>query len=204
MRGTALLDWFDGLERVLQEQSSLSGLLDHGSTVGQAREFVVTRILETILPASIHIGSGLVIDSYNERSKQIDIILYDPRFPMMRVEGGGLYFVEGVLATVEVKSDVNSRDLKGALENSKSVLDLTPACDDCKQVKDRINFYMNKYKIREYKIAEQLFNYRIRPAKYLFSFNNSQLSFKKTVDCVRSWWESVNYRHSKHFPLLVL
>jgi hypothetical protein len=201
VRGTALLNWFDGLERILKEQSSLSGLLAHGSTVGQAREFVVTRILKTILPESIHIGSGLVIDSLDNYSKQIDIVLYDPRFPMMRVEGGGLYFVEGVLATVEVKSDVNSRDLKGALENSKSVLELTPACDDPKQVKHRIEFYMEKYRIQEYKTAEQLFNYRIRPATYLFSFN-SQLSFKKTVDCVRSWWESVGYRQSKHFPLL--
>ena len=60
MANKVVVDWLDGLETMLEAESKLSGLLAHGSTVGQAREFVVTRILKTILPASVHIGTGKV------------------------------------------------------------------------------------------------------------------------------------------------
>lgn len=78
----------------------MGGLLDHAPTIGPVREFLVRRVLKTILPTSVHIGSGKVIDHQGKSSKQIDIIIYDPRFPMMNLDGGGLYFVEGVLATI--------------------------------------------------------------------------------------------------------
>jgi hypothetical protein len=146
MASKALVEWFDSLERVLKEESELSGLLAHGSTIGQAREFVITRVLKTILPSSVHIGSGKIIDSCGAYSKQIDIILYDPRFPLMKVEGGGLYFVEGVLATIEVKSTIDSRELKASLENCKSVLDLMPRGEYPEQAESRINFYKQRGK----------------------------------------------------------
>ena len=121
-----MMDWFDGLEAVLDAELKLSGLLGHNPTIGQAREFLVTRVLKTILPAAVHIGSSKVIDHLGLTSRQIDIVIYDPRFPLMKVEGGGLHFVEGVLATIEVKSTIDSDELKTSLDNCRSVLALSP------------------------------------------------------------------------------
>ncbi len=200
MTNKIVASWFDGLEATLEAESKLSGLLLHGSTIGQAREFVVTRILKTILPAGVHIGTGKVIDSRGGSSKQIDIVIYDPRFPLMKVDGGGLYFVEGVLATIEVKSTINSDELRGSLENCKSVLELQPVGEHRQQAEDRISFYMHKGGL-DHKKAEQRFWYMYRPATYVFSFS-SPLSFDTTCTCIKSWWESIGYRHSAQFPLL--
>jgi hypothetical protein len=171
MANKAVVDWFDGLEGVLHSEAQLSGLLAHGSTIGQAREFVVTRLLKTILPSSVHIGSGKVIDSNGSYSKQIDIVIYDPRFPLMRVDGGGLYFVEGVLATMEVKSTITSDELKVSLENCKSVLGLSPHGEHPEEAEARIAFYMKKGGL-SHQMAEHRFWYMFRPATYVFAFPN--------------------------------
>jgi hypothetical protein len=119
MVNKVVMEWFDGLEATLETESKLSGLLDHNPTIGQAREFLVRRVLKTILQANVHIGSGKVIDHNERTSKQIDIIVYDSRFPMLELEGGGLYFVEGGFATIEVKSTMDSEQLAGSLDNCK-------------------------------------------------------------------------------------
>jgi hypothetical protein len=95
MVNKVVMDWFDGLEATLETESKLSGLLDHNPTIGQAREFLVRRVLKTILPASVHIGSGKVIDHDERTSKQIDIIVYDSRFPMLELEGRRPVFCGG-------------------------------------------------------------------------------------------------------------
>jgi hypothetical protein len=91
MATDVLAHWFDGLEDILETESKLSGLLDHNPTIGQAREFLVKRLLKTLLPAAVHISSGKVIDHQGRQSKQIDIVLYDSRFPMLNLDGGGLF-----------------------------------------------------------------------------------------------------------------
>jgi hypothetical protein len=200
MANKAVVDWFDGLEAVLHSEAQLSGLLAHGSTIGQAREFVVTRLLRTILPCTVHIGSGKVIDSNGVYSRQIDIVVYDPRFPLMRVDGGGLYFVEGVLATMEVKSTITKEDLQISLENCKSVLSLSPHGEHPEEAEARIAVYMKKSGLSR-EMAEHRFWYMFRPATYVFAFG-SQLSFDTTCTCIQSWWQAVGCQHSAYFPLL--
>jgi hypothetical protein len=200
MANKTVVEWFDRLEAVLQAEAKLSGLLDHGSTIGQAREFLVTRVLRTILPAAAHVGSGKVIDSRGNASRQIDIIIYDPRFPMMKIEGGGLYFVEGVLAVIEVKSTIDGAQLTASLENCRSVLELTINGEHPEEAAARIAFYVDKGKLSREE-AEQRFWYMFHPATYVFSFG-SKLSFETTASCIKSWWESVDCRNSAYFPLL--
>jgi len=116
--------WLDQLESVLLKEAELAGLLSHPTMVGSGREFFIRRVLGSILPPSVHIGSGRVISAdHPQGSRQVDIIIYDPRFPVLEVEKGvGLYFVEGVIATIEVKSVLNSERLREALENCESVM----------------------------------------------------------------------------------
>ncbi len=198
MATKAVVDWFDGLEEVLATEAKLSGLLEHGSTIGQAREFVVTRILKTILPAGVYIGSGKVIDSRGSSSKQIDIVIYDPRFPFMKVEGGGLYFIEGVLATIEIKSTIDNNELRASLDNCKSVLELQVNGEYPEEAESQIKFYMSKGGLTR-EMAKERFNYMIHPATYVFAFN-SKLSLDTTCATISSWLGGVY--HSSAFPSL--
>jgi hypothetical protein len=45
-----VVNWFDQLEKVLEAEAKRADLLGHGSTLGQAREFVIARLPKTILP----------------------------------------------------------------------------------------------------------------------------------------------------------
>ena len=201
MGAKIVMDWLDGLETVLDAESRLSGLFDHGPTVGQAREFLVTRVLKTILPTGVHIGSGMVIDHKGASSKQIDVVVYDPRFPIMKVEGGGLYFVEGVLATIEVKSTIDTVSLKDSLENCRSVLQLWPHGEHPHEAEARIKFYAEKGNLTPEE-AEHRFWYMFRPATYIFAFC-SKLSLDSTCSAVVEWWrDDAGCKLSSHFPLL--
>ncbi len=192
--------WFDHLEVILDAEARLSGLLQHASTIGTAREFLITRVLRTILPPSVHIGLGKVIDSLGGQSKQIDIIIYDPRFPLMKVDGGGLYPVEGVLATIEVKSSLDSAELVASLENTKSVLLLQPSGQCAKEAEASIQNHM-KIGNLSHNDAERRFWYMYRPATYTFAFT-SKLSLHSTGKCIIDWWTANDCGISNHFPLL--
>jgi hypothetical protein len=200
MPNQLLRDWFDELEKILSAELHLTGLLNHASTVGQAREFLVRRVLGSILPVMAHVGSGQIIDAYGNRSKQIDLIVYDSRFPQLKTDGGGLYFVEGVLATVEVKSTIDVDQLETALENCKSVLQLGVWGEHPEEASARIEFYMRKHGIQA-EHARDRFHYMFRPATYIFGFN-TKLSFERTCQTIVEWWKSNNFRNSAFDPWL--
>jgi hypothetical protein len=196
----ALVEWFDSLEAVLEAEARLSGLFEHGSTIGQAREFLVTRVLKTVLPTGVHVGGGKVINHSGNSSKQVDVVVYDPRFPIMKVEGGALYFVEGVLATLEIKSTINSSGLNAALDNCKSVLELSPRGEHPDEAGSRIEWYMRSGGLTSAE-AEQRFWYKFRPATYVFGFK-TELSFETTCLRIQSWWNDIGCSYSAQFPLL--
>lgn len=200
MTTNALLDWFDQLETVLEEEAKLCGLLNHSATVGQAREFLVARVLRSILPPGVHIGTGKVIDHQGASSKQIDIVIYDPRFSLLKVEGGGLYFVEGVLATIEVKSILDADQLVLGLGNCASVLELNVNGEHPEEAAARVAFYADRGGITDGE-AKDRFHYMLHPATYIFAFT-SKLSSKTTLSRVEDWWKGIGYPVSPHFPLL--
>jgi len=79
------------------------------------------------LPPIVHIGSGKVVDFEGKKSRQIDIIVYDSRFPTFEIQSGmGIYLLEGVIAIIEVKSTLTRKSLFEALDNTQSLIQLTP------------------------------------------------------------------------------
>ncbi|MEQ8790249.1 MAG: hypothetical protein RIC55_28395 [Pirellulaceae bacterium] len=121
---SAVGQWFDSLERILHEEAELAGLLEHSTMIGNAREFFVDRALRSVLPPECHIGSGVVIGGQGDlRSKQVDVVIYDSRYPVLETQHGyGLYFAEGTIACIEVKSTLTADELTKALNNCASVL----------------------------------------------------------------------------------
>jgi hypothetical protein len=98
------------------------------SDLGFAREHFIKQILEGLLPRSVIIGSGEIVDGYGGRSGQQDIIIYRSDFPVITsLTPINTYLVEGVIATIEVKSNISTgspNHLCKAFENIKRVLQL--------------------------------------------------------------------------------
>ena len=124
-------NWFRQLDVALESESLLANLYHHNATAGSVREFLVKALLQRFLPAVVTIESGKVIDDKGGMSKQIDIILFDSRVPCLRsLAGLGLFPIEGVLATIEVKTSLASSDaVVESLENCLSLSALTATRD---------------------------------------------------------------------------
>jgi hypothetical protein len=84
--------------------------------------------LERFLPSNLLIGTGQIVDNEGSKSNQIDIVIYRRDFPVLRTFGAAdVYLVEGVVATIEIKSTLDSDKLLMALNNGKSVRNLKAA-----------------------------------------------------------------------------
>ncbi len=96
--------------------------------IGNAIEDSVRTELEQILPRGVAVGSGCVIDSYGNCSKQQDVILYErdicPVFSINNAPESTYYPCEGVIGVVEVKSSVGTAELRDAFEKIQSVRQL--------------------------------------------------------------------------------
>lgn len=91
-----------------------------------ARDNFVKLVLNNLLPPTLHIGRGIVTDG-TTYSAPHDIVLYRSDFPVLQFFGQNLYLIEGVLATIQLKTNLaegSPNQLMKALEESMSVLTL--------------------------------------------------------------------------------
>jgi len=93
--------------------------------IGEAIETPVRKRLQQVLPRGIAVGSGCVIDSYGNCSRQQDVVLYEqgicPVFSINDTPQSTYYPCEGVIAVIEVKSSLASAELEDAFEKIASV-----------------------------------------------------------------------------------
>ena len=96
-----------------------------GPLIGTAIETPVRRRLEQVLPRGIAVGSGCVVDSYGNCSKQQDVVLYErdvcPVFSVNDTPESTYYPCEGVLGVIEVKSSLDTASLRDSFEKTESV-----------------------------------------------------------------------------------
>lgn len=98
--------------------------VEHPLELGVAREKLLVDYLSRLIPERFGIGTGFVVDSKGNRSKQIDVIIYDKIIsPVFEVPGHIQFFpCECVVVVGEVKSTITDRKtLCDALEKIKSV-----------------------------------------------------------------------------------
>ena len=117
-------EYVDGLAKELAAVGEQASLLGHPSLTGDAREDAIHRFFQRILPDSIGTTSGRVFDRKGKRSAEMDLILYDRHFPLIRIGHDCLVPVEAAIALFEIKSELNSEAVKDALKKCRSVADL--------------------------------------------------------------------------------
>ena len=112
--------------------------LKHNLTKGELKELFVARILKSFLTSQFEIGSGIVMNLKGHQSGQTDVIIYDNRIlpPFIKEQNLGIYPAESVIATIEVKTDLDKTALTDAQDAAKSLWDVfgsvtfgfTPLC----------------------------------------------------------------------------
>ena len=106
----------------------MAGLATTPGLVGSAREVPVREKLMKLLPRGVGVGSGCIIDSYGNTSRQMDVVLFEneicPEFAINNDPASTYYPCEGVIAVGEVKTAIDSRELEDIFKKVKSVKEL--------------------------------------------------------------------------------
>ena len=101
------------------------GLATTPGLTGSSREAPVRQQLGQLLPHGMGVGSGCVIDSFGNASRQMDVILYEneicPAFVLNQDPASTYYPCEGVIAVGEVKSTLASAELEDVFAKIESV-----------------------------------------------------------------------------------
>lgn len=118
-------DYVNDLSQELVSKFEKAGTGTTPATVGMAREKAVRDKLKQLLPGSIDIGTGFVIDSFGNTSKQTDIVILErdicPVFSINDTPETTYYPCESVLAVGEIKSVLDSDDITDAFAKIESV-----------------------------------------------------------------------------------
>jgi len=97
--------------------------LEHKGIKGRLRELFVTEVLNSFLTTQFGIGTGTVINREGVQSNETDVIIYDKRIlpPFIQEQDLGAYPAESVIATIEVKSWLDTTKLLEAEKSAKKL-----------------------------------------------------------------------------------
>ncbi|MGE3855387.1 MAG: DUF6602 domain-containing protein [Dehalococcoidia bacterium] len=101
---------------------------EHRGIVGDERAAALRVFLEKHLPSTLGVAKGEVIDHSDERTGQLDLIIYD-RAAAAAVEVGGenlLLPCEAVYAVIEVKSTLTLDEMRMAYKSAAKLRKLRP------------------------------------------------------------------------------
>lgn len=120
MNNKLLKNIFDNLEISLKGEMSIK--IQHNLEDGKYREYLVKKILSNIVPSKYEITNGFVVDSDNNKSDEMDIIIYDKSYvPPFFNETYTVVPIESVIAVIQVKTTLTWKELKSSIDNLNSI-----------------------------------------------------------------------------------
>lgn len=204
--------WSDYIANILNSESDLAAsLVEHGGELGNAREALINGVLSRILPSIYEVGTGEIIDHLGKHSRQIDIVIARRDFPSLTLPSGSkVYPIESVLATIEVKSELDSQTLNQALENYASVSDLSPnvktgALDKLAKERGLKKISPGNYR-HDNPLETARFDLLARPAGYIFGFRGYKTSIKDLAYAIQDWTKPGVAKRNlamRHYPAVI-
>jgi hypothetical protein len=120
--------WGGVLRRLQAEVDGFNRLVAHHGERGKENELALARILQPLVPSRYAVGTGLLIDSFDNSSKQCDVVLFEqadqPRLLAQTTQL--LHPVETVRAVIEVKTTLDPHEIRDAGTKKASVDALRP------------------------------------------------------------------------------
>ena len=109
--------------QMIQKLSSNREIIFHSTTKGDASELNWIDWLRNYLPRRYEVDKAFIIDSENNFSEQIDLVIYDRQYsPFVLKQDGAVYIpAESVYAIFEIKQTLNKENLEYAIKKIKSV-----------------------------------------------------------------------------------
>lgn len=91
----------------------------HWGEDGRYKEIILKECLQNHLPANVKVGTGFILNRYNQRTRQIDIVIYRDNYPLLFQKGDFIIAPEeAVLAIIEVKTVLNRNNFDEAVNHA--------------------------------------------------------------------------------------
>jgi hypothetical protein len=110
-------------EQMVAKLSTSRRNIAHPGTKGDATELGWREMLNAYLPKRYQVDKAFVLDADGRLSEQIDIVIFDRQYsPFLFNQHGAIYIpAESVYAAIEVKQDLNKKELEYAGFKAASV-----------------------------------------------------------------------------------
>jgi hypothetical protein len=113
MANSLLNEYFTNLGKLLTSTAAFGGTTGESTESGKNREILVASTLKQHLPIRAQVvQGGIIIDSHNNRSHQIDVALCNSFSFLGGALDYGVIPVEAIVSAIEVKSTINTESLK--------------------------------------------------------------------------------------------
>ena len=104
--------------------------------VGSAVEAAVLKQLTNLLPRGIGVGSGCIVDTEGNASRQLDVVVFEsdvcPKFSVNDDPNATYYPCEGVIAVGEIKSTLTKKEIEDSFSKIASAKSLRRSFDSNK------------------------------------------------------------------------
>tara|TARA_R110001606_G_scaffold63629_2_gene147542 strand:+ start:19145 stop:20011 length:867 start_codon:yes stop_codon:yes gene_type:complete len=122
---SVIAEHFKIIRHELTQASERFSIAEHKDIKGYGREALAREFLKSHIPNMTDFFTGEIIDCKNDRSSQMDLIIYAahcPRLPL--IDDFHLAFIDAVMAAIEVKSDLHSSALMDCMKASERLKNL--------------------------------------------------------------------------------
>jgi hypothetical protein len=117
-----LHDYYSAVGKVLRDEASAASVFRNTTDIGSSREDVYRKLLKEHCPSKCNIlAGGFLFDEEGNESKQMDIIITTDTCPQFNMFNKTFACVEGALACVSVKSNLDRDQLLDSFENLASI-----------------------------------------------------------------------------------
>lgn len=116
------------LSKGMAEALRSSASFGHNLTKGEVREQHLAEKLRPFIPTRFDMASGEATNVAGDVSLQQDVMIYDAarRAPFVRVGHHAILPIEGVFASIQVKTSVSPSSIGGCVENLQSLKKIAP------------------------------------------------------------------------------
>ena len=113
----------DKAKKLKIDYEGITSKISHNVLKGTSREELLKQYLIDLIPDKCSIGSGIIVDSSENQSKQQDFFVYNSfdAPPIIKYESFQVIPIESVFCTIEIKSSLTSAELKKCVDNVQSV-----------------------------------------------------------------------------------
>ena len=173
--------------------------------VGSAKEKIVRKQLELLLPNIVGVGTGCIIDADGHTSNQCDIVIYEKDFcPIFSINDNPettYYPCESVIAVGEIKLSLNTDQLVDSFSKIKSVKSLK------RRFSNPTPQQIGSYRFRSYGsrlimdgAKDEAYNQELKYSDQIFAFILSEDIPLKTETFLEKYADLVNRSEAHLLP----